>query len=69
MSDKSIWLGVEQRAAARKSGPALFMLHGFRGSSVSWGRQLETLVVFGLRLIALDLPDHGHPTDPQRYAI
>jgi len=65
-------LGVEQRGEARKSGPALVMLHGFTGSAAGWGRQLDTLAAYGLRVIALDLLGHGQsgaPADPQRYAI
>jgi len=65
-------LGVEQRGEARKSGPALVMLHGFTASAAGWGRQLDTLAAYGLRVIALDLLGHGQsgaPDDPQRYAI
>ena len=65
-------LGVEQRGEARKSGPALVMLHGFTGSAAGWGRQLNTLAAYGLRVIALDLLGHGQSgalDDPQRYAI
>ena len=65
-------LGVEQRGEARKSGPALVMLHGFTGSAAGWGRQLDTLAAYGLRVIALDLLGHGQsgaPDDPQRYGI
>ncbi len=65
-------LGVEQRGEARKSNPVLVMLHGFTGSAAGWGRQLDTLAVYGLRVIALDLLGHGQsdaPDDPQRYTI
>jgi 2-succinyl-6-hydroxy-2,4-cyclohexadiene-1-carboxylate synthase len=65
-------LGVEQRGEARKSGPALVMLHGFTGSAAGWGRQLDTLAAYGLRVIALDLLGHGQsgaPDDPRRYGI
>jgi len=65
-------LGVEQRGEARKSDPALVMLNGFTGSAAGWGRQLDTLAAFGLRVIALDLLGHGQsdaPDDPQRYTI
>ncbi len=65
-------LGVEQRSEARKSDPTLVMLHGFTGSAAGWGRQLDTLAAYGLRVIALDLLGHGQsdaPDDPQRYAI
>ena len=65
-------LGVEQRGEARKSDPTLVMLHGFTGSAAGWGRQLDTLAAYGLRVIALDLLGHGQsdaPDDPQRYTI
>ena len=65
-------LGVEQRGEANKSGQVLVMLHGFTGSAAGWGRQLDVLAAYGLRVIALDLLGHGQsdaPDDPQRYAI
>jgi 2-succinyl-6-hydroxy-2,4-cyclohexadiene-1-carboxylate synthase len=65
-------LGVEQRGEAKRSSPALVMLHGFTGSAAGWGHQLDTLAAYGLRVIALDLLGHGRsdaPDDPQRYAI
>jgi len=68
----SVRLGVEQRGEARKSDPALVMLHGFTGSAAGWGRQLDTLAAYGLRVIALDLLGHGRsdaPDDPQCYTI
>ncbi|MFL5624255.1 MAG: 2-succinyl-6-hydroxy-2,4-cyclohexadiene-1-carboxylate synthase [Ktedonobacteraceae bacterium] len=67
-----IRLGIEQRGAARKSGPTLVMLHGFTGSAAGWGNHLDTLDAYGWRVIALDLPGHGQsdaPDDPQRYAL
>ena len=65
-------LGVEQRSKAGKSNPVLVMLHGFTGSAAGWGRQLDMLAAYGLRVIALDLLGHGQsdaPGDPRRYAI
>ena len=65
-------LGVEQRGEAGKSDPVLVMLHGFTGSAAGWGRQLDILATYGLRVIALDLLGHGQsdaPDDPRRYAI
>jgi 2-succinyl-6-hydroxy-2,4-cyclohexadiene-1-carboxylate synthase len=67
-----VQLGVEQRGEANKSGRVLVMLHGFTGSAAGWGRQLDALAAYGLRVIALDLLGHGQsdaPDDPQRYAI
>jgi 2-succinyl-6-hydroxy-2,4-cyclohexadiene-1-carboxylate synthase len=65
-------LGVEQRGEANKSGAALVMLHGFTGSAVGWGRQLDDLAGYSLRVIALDLLGHGRsdaPDEPLRYTI
>src|SRR6266851_1041212 len=67
-----IRLGIEQSGAARKRGATLVMLHGFTGSAAGWGKHLDTLAAYGLRVIALDLPGHGQsdvPAYPQRYAI
>ncbi len=72
MQVNGVRLGVEQRGEARKSDPTLVMLHGFTGSAAGWGRQLDILAAYGLRVIALDLLGHGQsdtPGDPQRYAI
>src|SRR5260370_33187579 len=52
--------------------PTLVMLHGFTGSADAWGRRLEALAAYGLRVIAFDLPGHGRsdaPADARRYAI
>ncbi len=65
-------LGVEQRGAASKDGLTLVMLHGFTGSAAGWGSLLDMLAVYGLRVIAFDLPGHGQsdaPRDPRRYAV
>ncbi len=67
-----IRLGIEQRGADGKRGATLVMLHGFTGSAAGWGKHLDTLAAYGLRVIALDLPGHGQsdaPGGPQRYAI
>jgi 2-succinyl-6-hydroxy-2,4-cyclohexadiene-1-carboxylate synthase len=65
-------LGVQQRGDALKSGAALVMLHGFTGSAAGWGRQLDDLAGYSLRVIALDLLGHGlsdAPDEPLRYTI
>jgi 2-succinyl-6-hydroxy-2,4-cyclohexadiene-1-carboxylate synthase len=52
-------------------GPPLLMLHGFTGSSESWGTALPALAE-QFRVLALDLPGHGQtgaPSDPARYAM
>ena len=67
-----IRIGIEQRGEARKRGPTLVMLHGFTGSAAGWGKHLDTLAAYGLRMIALDLPGQGQsdaPGDARRYAI
>jgi 2-succinyl-6-hydroxy-2,4-cyclohexadiene-1-carboxylate synthase len=50
----------------------LVLLHGFTGSAANWIDLFPALQAPGRRLIALDLPGHGHsaaPADPGRYAI
>jgi 2-succinyl-6-hydroxy-2,4-cyclohexadiene-1-carboxylate synthase len=67
-----IHLGVEERGSAGRGAPPLILLHGFSGSARGWGRQLDALAAYGLRVIALDLLGHGRsaaPADPRRYAI
>jgi 2-succinyl-6-hydroxy-2,4-cyclohexadiene-1-carboxylate synthase len=52
-------------------GPPLLLLHGFTGSSESWGAVLPALAE-RFRVLALDLPGHGQtdaPPDPARYAM
>jgi 2-succinyl-6-hydroxy-2,4-cyclohexadiene-1-carboxylate synthase len=54
------------------SSGTLVLLHGFTGSTVSWGQHLNTFASYGFRVIALDLLGHGRsemPLDPQRYTI
>jgi 2-succinyl-6-hydroxy-2,4-cyclohexadiene-1-carboxylate synthase len=64
--------GMRLGVVCQGEGPALVMLHGFTGSAAGWGRHLDALAAYGLRVIAFDLPGHGQsdaPDDPQRYAI
>jgi 2-succinyl-6-hydroxy-2,4-cyclohexadiene-1-carboxylate synthase len=52
-------------------GPPLLLLHGFTGSSESWGAVLPALAE-RFRVLALELPGHGQtgaPSDPARYAM
>lgn len=52
-------------------GPPLVLLHGFTGSSQSWGTAGQLLGAHR-RLLAIDLPGHGRtesPADPTRYAM
>ena len=55
-----------------RSAPPLLLLHGFSGSSNSWGEPLLTRLSIGRRLIAVDLPGHGEsevPSDAGRFAF
>jgi 2-succinyl-6-hydroxy-2,4-cyclohexadiene-1-carboxylate synthase len=48
--------------------PTLVLLHGFTGSTASWGHVLPELSS-SRQVLALDLPGHGYtpaPSDPQR---
>jgi 2-succinyl-6-hydroxy-2,4-cyclohexadiene-1-carboxylate synthase len=62
--------GIDLNVEDRGSGPPVLLLHGFTGSSQTWGG-------FGpgwpeLRLIAVDLPGHGRsdsPSDLIHYSI
>jgi len=67
-----IKLGVELRGENSSRDQTLVLLHGFTGSAAGWGNHLETLANYGLRIIALDLPGHGHsevPQTPERFSI
>jgi 2-succinyl-6-hydroxy-2,4-cyclohexadiene-1-carboxylate synthase len=64
--------GMRLGVVCQGEGLTLVMLHGFTGSAAGWGRHLDALAAYGLRVIAFDLPGHGQsdaPGDPQRYAI
>jgi 2-succinyl-6-hydroxy-2,4-cyclohexadiene-1-carboxylate synthase len=74
-------LGIEQRTErarfiapqnSQETPQTLVLLHGFTGSAVGWGHQMDTLADYGLRMIALDLLGHGQsdvPDDAERYSI
>ena len=52
-------------------GPALVLLHGFTGSTVTW-RPLVASVRPRFTTVAVDLPGHGRstaPADPSRYSL
>jgi 2-succinyl-6-hydroxy-2,4-cyclohexadiene-1-carboxylate synthase len=54
------------------SSPPLLLLHGFSGSSASWGESLLERLCVGRRLIAVDLPGHGEsdvPLESGRFAF
>lgn len=59
---------VHLNVEAQHAGPALLLLHGFTGSSVTWAPHCEVWREF--TTIAVDLLGHGHsdcPADPNRY--
>lgn len=45
-------------------GPALLFVHGFSQCHRSWGRQFQSALALGFRLVALDLRGHGHSDKP-----
>ena len=54
------------------SAPPLLLLHGFSGSSESWGEPLLERLSVSRRVIAVDLPGHGEsdvPVEPGRFAF
>lgn len=54
------------------SAPPLLLVHGFSGSSESWGEPLLERLSVGRRVIAVDLPGHGEsdvPAEPGRFAF
>ena len=63
--------GVRLHATREGQGPPLVLLHGFTGSTESWGRVREALAD-RYTTVAVDLPGHGRstsPADPGRYAL
>lgn len=57
---------------SNRSDPPLLLLHGFSGSSHSWGEPLLARLSAGRRLIAVDLPGHGEsdvPAEAGRFAF
>ncbi len=48
------------------------LLHGFTGSTASWGKLLQEFVNNSLHVIAIDMLGHGNsdaPADPERYSM
>jgi len=65
-------ISVLLQGAEEGSQQTLVLLHGFTGSAAGWIDLFPALQAPGRRLIAFDLPGHGHseaPTDPARFAI
>jgi 2-succinyl-6-hydroxy-2,4-cyclohexadiene-1-carboxylate synthase len=62
--------GIHLNIEIRDGGPALLLLHGFTGSSITWAPHLEAWSDF--TTIAVDLLGHGHsdcPADADRYRV
>jgi 2-succinyl-6-hydroxy-2,4-cyclohexadiene-1-carboxylate synthase len=60
--------GVHFNVEQTGDGPSLLLLHGFTGSCDTWSTFVSSLGRH-FRMIAVDLPGHGHsdtPADPQR---
>ena len=47
------------RVAGADDAPAVFLLHGFAGSSEDWNEIAPVLAGAGFRVVAADLPGHG----------
>ncbi len=63
--------GVHYYVERHGSGDPLVLLHGFTGSTASWGGQVEAFAAEH-DVIAVDLPGHGAtdcPPDPERYTM
>ncbi|MFO7587691.1 MAG: 2-succinyl-6-hydroxy-2,4-cyclohexadiene-1-carboxylate synthase [Gemmatimonadota bacterium] len=64
--------GLRLRVREAGVGDPLLLLHGFTGSSESWGEPLVAGLAERSRVLAVDLPGHGAsdaPVDPGRYAL
>lgn len=62
--------GVTYHVEVQGSGPAVFLLHGFTGSSTTWAPHLAALNAFAT--IRIDFLGHGRsdtPADLQRYGV
>lgn len=65
-------ISVLLQDAAGSCQQTLVLLHGFTGSAANWIDLFPALQAPGRRLIAFDLPGHGHseaPADLARFAI
>ena len=62
--------GVTYHVEVQGSGPAVFLLHGFTGSSATWAPHLAALKAF--TTVRIDFLGHGRsdaPADRQRYGM
>ena len=69
--DVDVGDGLRLHVTVSGDGPPLVLLHGFTGSAESWSA-LRPRLAAGHRVLAVDLPGHGHsssPGDPARYAL
>jgi pimeloyl-ACP methyl ester carboxylesterase len=46
-----------------EAAQTIFFIHGNSGSSLTWSKQLESVLLSDFRLIAFDLPGHGFSDD------
>ena len=63
--------GLRLHASLVGAGPPLVLLHGFTGSTETWAELWPAFAV-AHRVVAFDLPGHGHssaPKEPQRYSL
>jgi len=61
-----VYLNVE----VTHTGPAILLLHGFTGSSITWASYTDVWREY--TTVAVDLLGHGHsdcPSDPDRYRM
>jgi pimeloyl-ACP methyl ester carboxylesterase len=57
--------GVNLFVTAAGEGPAVLMVHGFPGSSLSWRHQLPVLAAAGCRAVAVDTRGYGRSDRPE----
>ena len=63
--------GLSIHVASSGTGQPLVLLHGFTGSTATWD-YLRSRLDSSHRVIAIDLPGHGHsssPSDASRYSL
>src|SRR5262245_21266520 len=61
---------VHFNVEVRRAGPALLLLHGFTGSSVTWASYTDVWLEY--TTVAVDLLGHGYsdcPSDPDHYRM
>jgi len=64
--------GLRLKVRVEGDGPPLLLVHGFTGSSISWGEDLIAGLAQAHRVVAVDLVGHGESDispDPERYRV